>query len=240
MPQARASHRLFDFGHVRVLPPSLDGRRLHLFQAQAVRGQSLEHPLAAGQDDDLKLGGSTGQDLEHLLDPPIVREHQGVVQDHDRRPTPLRKQLGKREPGEDGDLLAGALAQPIERLGAAAARDGGDPERLVDFEIGAGEQGLEIGADPAHERAEVALLGIALRLLQHAQKEIERFDLALVLGALPLQLVTAAPGARQTLVQAAARERLDARAQALHRELLLVQSAGALLGRPAQIRDPRL
>ena len=93
--------------------------RLHLLEAQPPGRQALKHPLAAGQEDDLQLGRGADQDLEHLLDAPIVGEHQRVVEHHDRRPPLVGEQLGERETGQHRDLLARAVAQPLERLGAA-------------------------------------------------------------------------------------------------------------------------
>ena len=87
-----------------------------------MRGEAPKDPLAAGQDDDLELQAGTRQDLEHLLYPPVVGEHQRVVEHDHRRPALIGQQLGKGEAGEDRDLLAGALAQALEGLAARRAR----------------------------------------------------------------------------------------------------------------------
>ena len=215
-------------------------RGLRLFQPEPMGGKALEDPLAAGQDNDLEFRGRAGQDREHLLDAPIVREHERVVEDDHGGTTLIREQLGEGEAGQHGDLLARTFAQPLERLDRAAPGDRGDAERLVDLEIGAGKERFQVGPNPAHQRPDVALLGVTLGVLQYAEQQLQRLDVAPMLGALLLQFVGAPPGAREALVQAAAREHLNALLEPLDGDLALLQCFGAAIHGLAQLNDAPL
>ena len=212
---------------------------------QAARGEAdaprgLQRPAPAGQDDDLELLGGARQDLEHLLDPLIVGEHERVVQDDDRRPALIGEQLGEGQAGKNRQLLTRALAQALEGFKRAGAADRGDPEHIVDLELGAGKQRLQIGPHPAQDRSDIPLLGVALGVPQDAQEQVQRLDLAPVSAALARQLVEPAPCAPEALLQAAAGHHLDPFSQALERQLALPDRGRTTVHRPAQPRHPLL
>ena len=64
--------------------------------------------LAARQDDDLLILGNTVQGGEHGLDPVVVAVNQRIIKDHRHRPARMGEEPGKGQPGQDGQLFAGA------------------------------------------------------------------------------------------------------------------------------------
>ena len=177
------------------------------------------------------FAGGVDQDVEHLLDPLIVRERERVVQHHHSGPPLVGEQLGEREAGEYGDLLARAV--DLDLLRTARPRPAERPlrcgtlRRLRDRRPGTARPDRGGCGAPAGRRSapwpraphRAARAGADPGLRPRRGNP----------GALALQLVEAAPGDRQTLVEPAARQRLNARAQPLDRQLALAQRGGAVL-----------
>ena len=135
----------------------------------------FERARSAGENDHLLLLPRTVQRIEHLLDPSVIREYQGVVEDDRHFLATLAEQGSHGETNKNGELLLRPDGKTLESLCRRPVPfEASDVEAITDLEFGGredvAEKRLKVPAERSVETLTLLLIANLNRLLQKLKR----------------------------------------------------------------------